>query len=554
MVHVYSNCSKNNTVLHCLLVIVAASLLFIPKLGSIPVFDWDEANFAEAAREMITTGDYLRVKINYEPFWEKPPLFFWLQALAMKIFGINEFAARFVNAFTGIVTLVILYILGKRLHGIQFGFLWVLAYAGSFLPHIFFKSAIIDPVFNLFIFLGIVLLSSTTSVLHMHNSSIKKYIGAGVFIGLAVLTKGPVAFLIVLVCLASFWVIHTFRKVWSLSELLLLSISVAAVSLIYYGTETVLHGTWFMAEFIKYHLRLLSTSEAGHAEPFYYHAVVLLVGCFPASFFALRTLFFKTKTTDQEGNFLLWMKILFWVVLIVFSIVKTKTVLYSSLTYFPLTYCAAWNINAVITGSVTWTRFITFASAVYGLLVAGLLSTAILLFQNYTIVIPYIKDQFFKECLTYPIQWNGFEYLIGVVYAGAVLYSTIALSQKKYKRGFITLFIATALSLQSILLVVFPKAERMSQGVVVDFYKEMKHKGYVIPLFKSYVYLFYTEIMPDAPAQTRDRQWLLTGQIDKPAYFVCRSISADEYRGKYGLQEIANKYGYVFFERQIPGN
>jgi 4-amino-4-deoxy-L-arabinose transferase-like glycosyltransferase len=84
-------------------------VLFVPFLGQVHLFDWDEINFAEAAREMIVTGDWLNVQINYEPFWEKPPLFIWLQACSMSIFGVNEYAARFPNVVIGLVTLFILY-------------------------------------------------------------------------------------------------------------------------------------------------------------------------------------------------------------------------------------------------------------------------------------------------------------------------------------------------------------------------------------------------------------------------------------------------------------
>ena len=59
---------------------VLSSFFFI-GLGNVHLFDWDEINFAESAREMIESGDYLRVQINYLPFWEKPPFFFcyfWL--------------------------------------------------------------------------------------------------------------------------------------------------------------------------------------------------------------------------------------------------------------------------------------------------------------------------------------------------------------------------------------------------------------------------------------------------------------------------------------------
>jgi 4-amino-4-deoxy-L-arabinose transferase-like glycosyltransferase len=63
---------------------------------------------------MIETSNYLSVQINYQPFWEKPPLFFWMQAISMKVFGINEFAARFPNAVFGIIYLMTLSVIGKK--------------------------------------------------------------------------------------------------------------------------------------------------------------------------------------------------------------------------------------------------------------------------------------------------------------------------------------------------------------------------------------------------------------------------------------------------------
>src|SRR6266542_5297254 len=138
-----------------LLIVIVASLLFIPFLGHVHLFDWDEINFAEAAREMIVTKNYLSVQIDYLPFWEKPPLFIWMQVLSMKVFGINEFAARFPNAVCGIVTLLVLFNIGRKLVSNNFGLVWGLVYTCSILPFFYFKSGIIDPWFNLFIFLGV---------------------------------------------------------------------------------------------------------------------------------------------------------------------------------------------------------------------------------------------------------------------------------------------------------------------------------------------------------------------------------------------------------------
>ncbi len=115
-------------------IVLFASLLFIPGLGMAHLFDWDELNFAESAREMLVSGNYFTVQINFEPFWEKPPLFIWMQALSMKLFGVNEFAARLPNALCGITTLLVLFNIGRTVKNIQFGLLWMFMYLCSVLP------------------------------------------------------------------------------------------------------------------------------------------------------------------------------------------------------------------------------------------------------------------------------------------------------------------------------------------------------------------------------------------------------------------------------------
>ena len=128
-----------------------AVMLFIPFLGNVHLFDWDEINFAENAREMLLTGNYQQVQINFQPFWEKPPLFFWLQTISFKIFGINEFAARLPNALVGVVVLNVVFYLGKKYFDTKLAWIWVLCITGSFTPHLYYKSGIIDPIYNLFI-------------------------------------------------------------------------------------------------------------------------------------------------------------------------------------------------------------------------------------------------------------------------------------------------------------------------------------------------------------------------------------------------------------------
>ena len=112
----------------------------------------------------------------------------------MKLFGVNEFASRFPNAVCGILTLLVLFRIGKRQLNETFGWIWVLVYAGSLLPQFYFKSGIIDPWFNLFIFLSIYQLSLYT---WQGQRFARHVIFAGLFAGLAVMTKGPVALLVI---------------------------------------------------------------------------------------------------------------------------------------------------------------------------------------------------------------------------------------------------------------------------------------------------------------------------------------------------------------------
>src|SRR5574343_557412 len=100
--------------IHYVLIVLISGVLFLPYLVSVHLFDWDEINFAESAREMIMTGNYSQVQINYQAFWEYPPLFIWMQVLSMKVFGVNEFAARFPNVVFGILTLCLIYTTGRR--------------------------------------------------------------------------------------------------------------------------------------------------------------------------------------------------------------------------------------------------------------------------------------------------------------------------------------------------------------------------------------------------------------------------------------------------------
>ena len=537
------------------IVVISAILFFIPFLGSVHLFDWDEINFAESAREMIVTGNFSRVQIDFHPFWEKPPLFFWMQALSMKMFGINEFAARFPNAIIGIFTLLTLYFIGKRLYDEKFGLIWSLAYLGSFLPHIYFKSGIIDPLFNFFIFLTVIFLAKSIKE-NNNDKGLKFALFAGISAGLATLTKGPVGLLIAGISVLIYWASVKFKRRLDWRNILAFSISCLVITSLWFVPEMINNGFWFIREFLKYQAELFLKPGAGHSGPIYYHFIVVFLGCFPISCLALPILFRKEKWSSDPGKyFLKWMLILFWVVMILFSVVKTKIVHYSSLSYFPLSYFASYFVYELINDRNTIKRSLMWILMVTGTIISVVLIGLPLLASHKDLIIPYIKDDFVIACLNSPVKWNGYEFLIGAVYLIFLFVSMIIIKQRKFFTGIITLFFSTAFCIFFYLKVVVPKIEGYSQAPAINFYKSISGQDvYVTTIgYYSYAPYFYFRKMPGANIESSNKEWLLNGEIDKPVYIVTQSTKKILLDKHPDCTFIKQEGGFLFYYRLPKG-
>ncbi len=478
---------------------IVAALLFIPFIGNMPLFDWDEINFAECAREMLVTKNYSSVQLYYQPFWEKPPLFIWLQALSMKAFGVNEFAARLPNALCGIITLLVLYISGKRLNGQKFALTWVFVYAATLLPHVFFKSGIIDPWFNLFIFLSVYHL-----ILHTNNpvggNAIKTALVAGAFLGLALLTKGPAALIIVALTVVVFFILVRFKRVSQLKYVILFFSSFFIIGFSWFAIEIVNGNQQIIKEFIEYQIRLFNTEDSDHGGPFIYHFVVLLFGCFPSSLFLILAHQQSVSDTDFEKHTKRWMLCLFWVVLILFSIVKTKIVHYTSLCYFPLTYLATYAIlklQATVYVWKTWfNRLFIFITCIISILFISV--SLITLIKPFLIKSQLINDNFALENLKANVYWSGFEWLIGFIFLVCTLFC-IRKINKGNKQFIYGIFLTSLLTVSSLLLVIAPKIEQYSQHAAIEFYKACAKNNILVDCigFKSYATIFYGKLPTD---------------------------------------------------------
>jgi len=112
-----------------LVLFAAVLLLAVPQAALLPLIDRDEPRFAEAAREMIQSGNFVVPTFNGVPRYDKPPLIYWCEAVAFEVFGQNAFAARLPSLVATAATAVLIYTWGVRLRSEWIGLAAALSYS-----------------------------------------------------------------------------------------------------------------------------------------------------------------------------------------------------------------------------------------------------------------------------------------------------------------------------------------------------------------------------------------------------------------------------------------
>lgn len=258
---------------------VAVFFLYFYGLGAVGLIGPDEPRYAQVAREMLRTGDYVTPRLNGQAWMEKPPLYYWLAAASFRVFGVTEWAARLPSALAAAAFLPLFGWLVQRLYRGETAQYALLVLASSIGWIGFARGATPDMLFTAALagalgLLGIWVWQGRDALLYAFYA----------LLAIAVLAKGPTAILLSALVLAAYclaageyrWLL----RVLSPGPLLLFLL----IALPWYGVVYSRNADRFVEEFIlKHHFRRYATGELAHPGPWWYYLPVLVGGVFPWS-------------------------------------------------------------------------------------------------------------------------------------------------------------------------------------------------------------------------------------------------------------------------------
>ncbi|WP_293445151.1 glycosyltransferase family 39 protein, partial [Persephonella sp.] len=132
-------------------IFICSFFVFSANIGGLSIYSLDEAKNSECAREMLERGDLIVPTFNYQLRTDKPPMHYYFMMLSYKLFGVNEFSARFFSSFFGALTVLITFLFGRRYLGEKVAFLSFIVLVSSLHLSVQFHMAVPDPYLIFFI-------------------------------------------------------------------------------------------------------------------------------------------------------------------------------------------------------------------------------------------------------------------------------------------------------------------------------------------------------------------------------------------------------------------
>lgn len=272
-----------------LLLTLIIGVFFGATLGRYPLAAPDGARYAEIPREMVVTGDYLTPHLNYVKYFEKPPLFYWLQAVSIKIFGMSDLAVSIVNALMALGCCLLTYFTGRKLYGRLNGIIASLILATSSLVFALTRTITLDMTFTFFFAGGLCSFLLATQLPLGIKRSWYLWI-MYIFVALAVMTKGLIGAVLPGIIILTQTIIFcewrnlkTYRIISGLSIFLL-------ITLPWHILVQIKNPEFLHFYFIEQHFLRYLTNYAGRSQKWWFLPIMLLGGLYPWAVFLPQTI------------------------------------------------------------------------------------------------------------------------------------------------------------------------------------------------------------------------------------------------------------------------
>ena len=322
------------------LLCLALILLYVAHLGSYHLIELDEGRYHRVAMEMVLSGDYVTPHFDYMPYFEKPIFQYWITALAMNLFGFQEFTGRVLPALTGIGNVLVAAWLGRYMYNRRTGIMAGIILATTALQLIVSSIGVLDMALTFFVN------TCLASFYVFERTEKKKYLLLFyASMGFGMLTKGLIAIVFPLGIL--FWYVlltrrpRLFLRLFYLPGILLFLV----IAMPWYYLVCQRNPEFFYFFFIREHFLRFATTMHERFHPWYYFVPVLLAGFMPwtgflLTFFSKRGIF-RSPSSPKEKQALCLLALWAGLIYLFYSISDSKLPTYIMPCWLPLSILVA---------------------------------------------------------------------------------------------------------------------------------------------------------------------------------------------------------------------
>lgn len=488
---------KTDLISLCLFLFVFYTLF----LGNYPLFTPDEARYSEVAREMVATGDYITPRVNGVAFLDKPILYYWLQAIAIYLFGIKEWALRLFPVLSGIFGCVVTYICGRRLFDRRTGFISAIILGTS--PLYFCGTHYANLDLEVAVWISATLLFFITGVQDQTKSRINFLLAAYVCAAFAFLTKGLIGIAFPAM-IAGAWIALTRR--WKLilqihlvkGSILFLAIVLPWYILVQKANPEFLH-YFFVTQQVT---RFLSAGKFNNATPVWFYLPIVIIGFFPWSSFIFQTfkhIIKNIRTSLQQYTTELFLILWIGIVFIFFSIPHSKMITYI-LPVFPALALLVGNYFSIAAEQIERREIF------YGMITLIIMN---LVFSITLLLLAYFQWEFI------PSTFHANLKAMVIILVLSSLATLFLFKQRKLFPLFMTLSVSTILFLLSLTLGAKYLNFNSAKPLIMDLKSIIQPQDEVVSYFKFHqdvpIYLERrTTIVADwnSPAIAKHDNWM----------------------------------------------